>query len=170
MELDYENVDDRDNLSTEEIRARVREALQENNSVDADDINVHVENGVVRLLGRVGTEGERRVAEHIVTDVLGIMSVRNELVVDELRRAESPEVIDDRLVDDADHAESRLDDRSPMSDESRHLADNVDGELYGTTDMKSVMEDGIPYTPPDSPTQEGFGESDNAPGAFGEDR
>ena len=44
---------------------------------------------VVALEGRVGTEGERRIAERVVTDMVGIETVENNLVVDELRRAQS---------------------------------------------------------------------------------
>ena len=49
---------------------------------------------VVALDGRVGTDGERRVAERIVTDLLGLADVDNNLIVDSLRRAESPEAVD----------------------------------------------------------------------------
>lgn len=167
---DFENTDDRDNLTTEELRGRVRDALEDHAGLDADDINVHVENGVVRLIGRVGTESEQRVAEHIVTDVLGIMSVSNELVVDSMRRAESPMDMEEHLEDEDAHSDLLLGDRAlPFQPEAEHLAENLEGQLYGTTDVGASIADGVPYIPPESPTPEGLGGTDATPGSYGED-
>ena len=33
--------------------------------------------------------------------------------------------------------------------------DNIDSALYGTGDYGAVMEDGVPWNPPDEPTPEG---------------
>jgi hypothetical protein len=44
------------------------------------------------------------------------------------------------------------DDRSDSAD---HLADDVRGELYGTSDMSEAIERGFSYNPPDGPIQEG---------------
>src|SRR3712207_5166161 len=99
MAHDFENIDDRDDLSDAELRRLVRERLAEHRGLDPQDITVQVQDGVVELSGRVGTEGERRIAEHVITDLIGLPSVRNDLVVDALRRAESPEAADDAQAD-----------------------------------------------------------------------
>src|SRR5215207_2963540 len=100
MARDYEDIHDLDDLSDDELAALVREHLAGNHAIDADDVSVRVDgDGVVYLNGRVGTEAEMRIAEHVVTDVLGLANVRNELVVDPLRRAESGEDPDDHVAE-----------------------------------------------------------------------
>ena len=95
MAHDFENIDDLDDLSDAELRSLVRDRLAEHRGLDLRDITVQVHNGVVELSGRVGTEGERRIAERVGTDTIGLPSVRNDIVVESLRRAESPEAADD---------------------------------------------------------------------------
>ena len=170
MARDYENIDDRDDLSDAELRGAVRDRLSEHRGIDADDIVVRVEGGVVHLSGRVGTESELRVAEHIVTDVLGISDVENELVVDSLRRAESPEAIDDHNASEDAHSGLLLGDRAvPLSPEAEHLEENRDARLFGTTDVQNAIAEGTAWTPPESPTPEGMGGTESSPGAYGED-
>ena len=77
MARDFENIHDLENLSDDELRELVRQRLAEHNALDPDDITVRVEAGTIVLAGRVGTDGERRIAEHVVPDVLGLTSVRN---------------------------------------------------------------------------------------------
>jgi hypothetical protein len=96
MARDFEDLHDIDDLSDDELKALVRQHLASHNGLDVDDLSVRVEDGTIFLGGRVGTEGERRIAEHVVTDVLGIVSVTNEILVDPIRRAESPMDIDER--------------------------------------------------------------------------
>ncbi|MEO7822876.1 MAG: BON domain-containing protein [Gemmatimonadaceae bacterium] len=95
MAQDYENIDNIGDMSDGELRAFVRDRLEEQLAFDPQDIEVAVRNGVVRLSGRVGTESEYRIVEHVVTDVLGLSEVNNELVIDSIGRAESPVAIDD---------------------------------------------------------------------------
>src|SRR5918912_4553053 len=99
MARDFEDIHDLDDLSDDELRDLVRNNLAAHKGLDPDDISVQVEDGVVHLAGRVGTETERRIAERVVTDVLGAEQVENEIVIDPIRRAESPEAIDDHLAD-----------------------------------------------------------------------
>jgi len=130
---------------------------------------VQVDDGSVVLSGRVGTEGERRIAEHIITDVLGIQDYRNDLVIDPIRRAESPMDIDDHLADEDRESGLLLGDRAvPLSDESEHLADAPETELAGTTDLQSAIERGAAWIPPESPTPEGLSGTDAAPEDMGE--
>ena len=90
MARDYEDLQNLDQLDDREIRDLVRERLAAHNGLDIDDIVVNVNKGVIALSGRVGTEGERRIAEHILTDVLGVREFANDLVIDPIRRRPSP--------------------------------------------------------------------------------
>lgn len=170
MARDYEDLHDRDNLSDAELRRLVHEQLADHPGVDAGEITVRVEDGVVRLQGRVGTETEVRVAEHVVTDLLGVEDVYNELLVDPARRALSPEAMDEHLVDEEAHEGLLLGDRPlPLSPEAEHLEEDLDAMLYGTTDVQESIERGAPWVPPERPTPEGLGGSDATPNVYGED-
>ncbi len=170
MARDFENIHDIDDLSDDELRDLVRDFLSQQPAVDADDISVHVEDGMVTLAGRVGTEAELRVAEHLVTDSLGITNVSNDLVVDALRRAESPMAVDEHLVEEEAHSGLLLGDRAlPLSDEGRSADEDADAELFGTTDLGSAIAQGTAWSPPMSPTPEGMRGTDAGPGEMGED-
>lgn len=156
MAHDFEDIDNIEDLSDDELRGLVRDRLREHRGLDVADITVGVRDGEVHLSGRVGTEGERRVAERVLTDSLGIAAVRNDLVVDSLRRAESPEATDDSEADEEEHSGLLLGDRPvPHSPEAEHLEENLDSRLFGTTDVGSAIQDGTSWNPPMSPTQEG---------------
>src|SRR5258708_30217562 len=98
-----EDMHDVDNLSDRELRDVVLEHIEASTALEINDITVRVESGVVVLEGRVGDAGERRVAEHVLTDILGIQDFQNDIVVDPVRRAESPEAIDEHLADEDLH-------------------------------------------------------------------
>jgi hypothetical protein len=147
----------------------VREHLARHGALDVDDITVTARSGHVTLDGRVGTDGERRVAEHLLTDVLGISSFTNFLVVDPIRRAESPMEIDEHLADEERRAGTLLGDIPvPLSPEAEHLSADAHHDLAGTTDYQSVMEDGMTWIPPESPTPEGLRGTDASPEEMGE--
>jgi hypothetical protein len=168
-ERDYENMHDIEELDDRELRDLVREQLSAHTALDIDDITVTVAQGSVTLAGRVGTEGERRVAEHVLTDVLGITDFTNDLVIDPIRRAESPLDIDDHLADEEQRAGTLLGDvPAPLSDEADHLADSAREDLSGTTDYQQVMEDGMTWNPPVLPTPEGLSGVDARPEDMGE--
>lgn len=170
MGSDFENISDIDNLSDRELRQLVRDRLDEHEGIDPEDITVIVRNGVVNLSGRVGTDGELRIAEHVLTDQLGILEFENELVVDSLRRAESPQAIDDHNADEAAHEGLLLGDRAvPLSDEAEHLDENILAEVEGTTDVHKSIEGAIPWVPPESPTPEGLSGTDDSSGARRDD-
>lgn len=165
MARDFEDINDLDDLSDDELRGIVREHLQANNAIDIDDITVRVEDGVIVLGGRVGTDGEKLIAEHVVTDVLGAEQVRNEIMVDANRRAESPLAVDEHLVDEDRREGLLLGDRAvPLSPETEGVQDDMDHELYGTTDVGHAIADGTAWIPPESPTPEGFLNERNASG------
>jgi hypothetical protein len=168
MARDYEDIHDLDDLGDDELRELVRNHLRDNNMVDIDDIGVRVEDGIVHLTGRVGTDAESRVAERVVTDVIGLTDVSNELVVDPLRRAASPEAVDEHLADEERREGLLLGDRAvPLDPEAEHLEEDLDSRLFGTTDVQQAIADGTAWIPPESPTPEGIGGVESGPG--GED-
>ena len=170
MAHDFEDIHDIDDLSDEELRDLVRAQLAEHSAIDSDDISVAVEDGHVVLAGRVGTESELRIAEHIVTDSLGIVHVENQIVVDAIRRADSPEAIDDHDAAEEETKGLLLGDRAvPISPEAEHLEEDLDGRLFGTTDVGKATAEGMAWIPPESPTPEGLSGTDAGPGAMGEE-
>ncbi len=144
-------------MSDGELRSLIRSRLDEQVAFDPADVDVAVTRGVVRISGRVGTESELRVVDHLLTDVIGIASIENDIFVDPTRRAESPAAIDEHLADEDAHAGLLLGDR-PRSEspEAEHLGEDTDAELEGTTDIGEAISEGIPWNPPDSPTPEGL--------------
>jgi hypothetical protein len=159
MAHDYENLDDIGDLSDDELRLLVRDRLDAHNGLDIDDLTVHVRQGVVILGGRVGTEGERLIAEHVVTDLIGAATVQNEILLDPIRRAESPEAIDEHLVDEDRRAGLQLGDRpTSLSPEVEETDPPIDADLYGSTDVRTAISEATPWVPPESPTQEGNAE------------
>jgi osmotically-inducible protein OsmY len=67
--------------SDERIREDVNERLKDDWRVDASDIEVSVDNGVVTLAGRVGSRAEKRRAEDVAESVSGVTDVSNQLRV-----------------------------------------------------------------------------------------
>lgn len=173
MARDYENLHDIEDLSEKELRELVRGRLAEHNGLDVNDLSVDVQEGVIVLGGRVGTEGERRIAEHVVTDQLGIVSVRNEIMVDAIRRATEPEAIDDHLANQQRTAGLLLGDLPPLHEQEAVPLDDEPSSAgertFGTTDVGDVVSGGIPWIPPESPTQEGLSGTDAERPDRGED-
>ena len=99
MARDYENLHDIGELDDRELRDLVHEKLSEHALLDVDDMTVAGDHGHVLLSGRVGTDGERRVAEHVLTDVVGVQDYENKIVVDPIRRAVSPMPVDEHLAE-----------------------------------------------------------------------
>jgi len=169
MARDFEDINNLDQLDDRELRGLVRDHLAAHNALDVDDIAVDVRDGSVVLTGRVGTEGERRIAEHILTDVLGIQKFANDLVIDPIRRAESPMDVEEHLADEDQREGLLLGDRPmPISDESAHLADEPERESEGTADLQGAIEGGGGWIPPESPTPEGLSGTDASPEDYGE--
>ena len=156
MANDFENLHNIRDLDDRELRDVVRSHLRAHNGLDADYITVHVNDGTVILDGRVGTDNERRVAEHVLTDVLGL-TVQNDLVVQAIHRAESPMDIDDHLAEE-ERAEGLLLGDRPVSldPEAESVEENIDARLYGTTDVGKAIAEGTAWIPPESPTPEGL--------------
>jgi hypothetical protein len=172
MARDYEDIHDLDTLDDVELRDLVLERLADNGGVDVDNVTVRVEDGLVRLIGRVGTEEELRVAEHVVTDVVGTERYRNELVVDSIRRSEEPEAADDAAadVDADDHILGDPPDQIVDTAEGVGLAsEDIEAQLYGTRDVQDAIREGESYTPPTRATPEGYTGTERGPEVYGED-
>ena len=168
MARDYEDLGSPDALNDEELRAKVRETLADNGGIDVDNVTVRVRDGEVQLLGRVGTEEELRTAEHVLTDVVGVSSFRNELVVDPLRRSEESEAADD-AVEQRDRGNYILgDEPGPVDDELAGSYENLESELYGTHNVQEAIAEGESYSPPDRATPEGI-DGRMGPQTYGED-
>jgi hypothetical protein len=169
MADDFEDLHDIEELSDDELREVVRRHLAADTALDADDVQVTVQAGTVFLDGRVGTEQEQRIAERIVADVLGIQAYENRIFVDPIRRGESPEAADESAVDDDIRAGRLLGDRAvPLERESELETEDLDAELYGTTDVQKAIADGTAWIPPEGPTSEGIAGQEQR-GESGED-
>ena len=170
MERDYEDIRSTDELSDNELRALVRDTFDQQLAFDPDDVQIAVKSGVVYLGGRVGTEEEFRIIERVVTDLVGLKSLRNEMVVDPIRRAESPEAIDEHLVDEELHEGLLLGDGPRNEDpEAEHIREDLRSELFGTTDVQNSIANAIPWNPPDGPTPEGVSGDDATPNVMNDE-
>ncbi len=63
----------------ERIREEVAELIARQGIVDASDVEIVVENGIVRLVGSVAQRRDKRALEYIIERVHGVEEVRNEL-------------------------------------------------------------------------------------------
>lgn len=168
MADDFDNSDEIQNLSDDELKRYILDEFRSQKGFDVNDITVDVHDGAVRLTGRVGTEIELRTVDHVITDLIAVRSVDNQLVVDEIRRAESPEAIDEHIADEEEHGGLLLGDiPRPFSAESEHLADMAPDDSVGTHDVHESIESAEPWIPPESPTPEGVGGEED--GIFGID-
>ena len=167
MADDYDNTDEIANLTDDELRTLVQTELRGQPAFDADDITVKVRGGHVSVEGRVGTEVELRVVDHVLTDRIGLQDAENLLVVDEIRRAESPEAIDEHLVDEEEHSGILLGDKPGQTTaEAEHLTRERNRNPYATHDVTQAIEEAEPWIPPEGPTPEGLDEPDSRSDVF----
>ena len=161
MPRDYENLYNIENMGDQEIADLISQELREYPDVDVDDLDIRVQEGFVTLGGRVGTEQELQVVSQVVSDVLGIRTYSNEIVIDEVRRAEMPEAADEEVAQDATAAEQMGREADRTSDTADHLLEHLDEELYSTHDVQQAIEQGLNYEAPDRPMQEGNWSEEN---------
>jgi hypothetical protein len=169
---DYEDMSSIEDMDDDELKDFVLDRLSEHEGLDADDIEVDVENGMVRLSGRVGTEAELRIAEHVLTDVVGVPEVDSELVVDAIRRATAPMDVEDETNEEDDTRGLMLGEQPEQDTDEVIQArgdEDLDERMFGTTDVQESIAHGTAYIPPDSPTPEGMLGTDAGPGELGED-
>jgi hypothetical protein len=172
MARDYEDYSSIEDLDDDELRQLVRDRLAEHPNLDPDDIDVEVEDGFVRLNGRVGTEGELRIAEHVLTDVVGVLEFDNGLVVDAIRRVDTPMDPEDHLAMERGSAGTvfgEMPEQESPEVELNRGDEDLDERMYGTTNYQDAVAHGTTYIPPEAPTQEGARGTDAGPGEYGED-
>jgi hypothetical protein len=144
-------------MSDDELYDLVVQHLRDSPEVDEASIDVQVRDGAVTLAGRVGSDTEASVAEHVVTTVLGLDGVTNDLVVDTLRRGQMPEAADDAIAADLAVDDQAGEGSAQHSDTAAHLAEDLESQTYGTHDVGTAVEGGASYTPPDRPRGDGYG-------------
>lgn len=166
MAHDYEDLHDIDGLSDVELRDLVREQLAEQPAIRMSNVTVLAKAGLVTLTGSVGTDEERRIATHVLTDVLGIERFSIDLDLDPGRAAADRSGFRDRLSEEPRDADS-LDVEVSLDGAPSNRAGQVAADLEGTSDYESVMENGATWNPPDSPTPEGVSGSDAGPEDMG---
>ncbi len=161
MPRDYENLHHIEDMGDQEIEDLIAQELGEYPDVDVDDLDIHVERGFLTLSGRVGTEHELQVVSQVLTDVLGFEKFSNEVMIDEVRRAEMPEAADEEMARDATIEPQMGAAGDETSDTAEHLVEHLDEELYSTHDLGKAIQDGLDYEPPDRPIQEGSWSEEN---------
>jgi hypothetical protein len=172
MARDYEDMSSIDDLNDDELRDLVRDRLAEHPTLDIDEISVLVDNGTVRLEGRVGTEAELRIADHVLTDIVGVASFDNQLVVDANERDETPMDVEDHIQAERGTAGTLLGEMPEQESDEVFQArgdENLDQRMFGTTNYQDAVAHGTAYIPPESPTPEGQRGTDAGPGEYGED-
>lgn len=156
MPNDFENTINFDQMDDDDIGELVRQRLDEDADFDVDTVDVHVQDGQVRVEGRVGTEGERQHVTQVLS-FLGTTEIENNVVVDENTRAQRSDAADEALAEDAAATAAVGESGKSTSDTAEHLQPDDAGEMYGTRNPRKAIEEGKSYTPPEGPTQEGIG-------------
>jgi hypothetical protein len=154
MAGDYEGIYDTDGMGDAELAELVRDRIGEHVGLDPAAIDVTVRDGAVRVAGRVGSDAEYQAVAMVVTDLLGVERIRNELTVDRLGRTAPDEAADMAGAQfQADALRRRGADRT--EDSAAHLLDDPGAEQFGTGDVGEAVERGYSYDPPRSPLQDG---------------
>jgi hypothetical protein len=156
MASDYEDLYDIDNMSDADLKDLVIQELHEHPDIDVDLIEVTVQDGEVRVAGRVGTEQEVQQVEHVITDLLGASDIHNELVIDELVRGQRSEAADDAMTEETEADAQTGETARRTSDTAEHLMDDTAAEQFGTHNVQDAIQRGTSYEPPDRPGQEGI--------------
>lgn len=155
MTRDFEDAINLDQMTDGDVRDLVRQQLDELDDFDVDAVDISVEDGRIRVEGRVGTEAERQHVDQVITS-LGATAYANNLTVDEVARAQRAEAADVARIEDAEASASVGESGKSTSDTAEHLETGDRSDLYGTKDVGEAIEEGRSYTPPDGPVQEGI--------------
>lgn len=146
---------DIENMTDPELLELVREQLNEYPDVDASGLEIAADGGRVTVSGRIGTEAEYQIIERVLTDVIGIAGVNNELVVADLARAQQPDAADEANAELYSSPRGQRGGANRTEDTAAHLLDDTGAEQFGTNDIGEAVERGFSYNPPDTPIQEG---------------
>lgn len=158
---DYEDLYSIGDLDDDELHDLILQQLSEYPELDPDLLDIQVEDGFVTLAGRVGSEAELQEIEQVVADVLGIANYSNEVLVDELVRAEQNEAADVSVAEDRE-VDAQIGEEGEATDpQADHLIEDLPGRLYGTHNVQAAISRGEAYEPPDRPVQEGSWSEEN---------
>jgi hypothetical protein len=146
---------DIENMTDEELEVLVREQLDEQPDLDAAGLEITASEGRVTVGGRIGTEAEYQAIERVLTDIIGIADVTNELLVDGLRRVQQDDAADVANAELYNRKRGQRGGADRTEDTAAHLLDDTGAEQYGTNDVGEAVERGYSYNPPDKPIQEG---------------
>jgi hypothetical protein len=146
---------DIENMTDEELELLVREQLDEQPDLEAAGLEITASEGRVTIGGRIGTEAEYQAIERVLTDIIGIADVTNELLVDDLRRVQQDDAADVANAELYNRPRGQRGGADRTEDTAAHLLDDTGAEQYGTNDVGEAVERGYSYNPPDKPIQEG---------------
>jgi hypothetical protein len=146
---------DLENMTDGELEALVREQLDEQPDLDPAGLEITASEGRVTVGGRIGTEAEYQVIMRVLTDIIGIADVTDELLVDALTRVQQDDAADVANAELYDRPRGQRGGADRTEDTAAHLLDDTGAEQYGTNDMGEAVERGYSYNPPDKPIQEG---------------
>ena len=119
-------------LSDGEIEALIREAVEDDERIDHEELRISCRHGVVRLDGVLPSDGERSIVRRTIEDVLGFRDI-----VDHVRIDEGP-------WERAERSKERVRRRPPPG-----------CEPIGTEDAVASAEEGIPFLAADrAPAEE----------------
>jgi osmotically-inducible protein OsmY len=104
--------------SDEQIVEEVSRRLERDGDIDASEIEVSCNDGVVTLQGKVSERGMKRCAEECIEDVYGVKDVMNHVQVDRQQSGRSGEQGSSRDDDDRGQASKRKQER-PTSQTTR---------------------------------------------------
>lgn len=155
MARDYEDINNVESMTDDGLRELVHDTFAERGDIDVSGLELDVSGGRVRVAGRVGTEGEVRIIDHVLSDVIGVREVNNEIVVDDLVRQEQPEAADDANAGVYATEGGARGGADRTEDSAEHLLNDTTAEHHGTRDPGEAIERGHSYNPPDGPVQEG---------------
>lgn len=153
MARDYEDINDIESLTDDGLRELVRATFADREDIDVSGLELGVSGGRVHVAGRVGTEAEARIISHVLSDVIGVRDVNNDLVVDDLVRREQPEAADDANAEVYATEGGARGGADRTEDSAEHLLNDTAAEQYGTSDAGEAIERGHSYNPPDGPAQ-----------------
>jgi hypothetical protein len=155
MADDYEDIYDLENMSDDELESLIREELDDYPEIDPSRVDIAVNDGNVTVSGRVGSEAELQSIEQVLTDVIGIEHVSNEIVVDRLARAQHDDAADVANAEVRGVPRGQRGGANRTEDTAAHLLDDTGAEQHGTGDMGEAVDRGYSYNPPSTPIQEG---------------
>ncbi|WP_421131704.1 BON domain-containing protein [Alteromonas sp. A079] len=114
------------------IDGKAEATLLFNGNLDSFDINTDVENGNVVLTGKVDNSVEKKLAEELVANIDGVMSVENSLTIVEKRNLDEDEMVasmSDDVEDGYEEGTSELTDAKIATVIKTRLL--LDGDISG---------------------------------------